>query len=145
MRIQKGVFVLLLIFNFLSLRSYVYADIWDLKFPLLFPTSTPKPTSFFIKKIPPLFFLPTNTPTITPSPTDAPTSTPAPTETPFPTPSIELSPSTTPTAPPITPSPKSSTPSTKEIIMLIVIGILVFGIFFQLWPKIKTWIHEKTK
>jgi len=92
MRIQKGVFVLLLIFNFLSLRSYVYADIWDLKFPLLFPTSTPKPTSFFIKKIPPLFFLPTNTPTITPSPTDAPTSTPAPTETPFPTPSIELSP-----------------------------------------------------
>src|SRR3989339_758451 len=101
--------------------------------------------SQLVRQNQPLFFLPTNTPTITPSPTDAPTSTPAPTETPFPTPSIELSPSTTPTAPPITPSPKSSTPSTKEIIMLIVIGILVFGIFFQLWPKIKTWIHEKTK
>lgn len=126
--------------SFFSSRSYAFDfDIINkIKIPaFLFASPTPTPT-----------------PTTAPSPTTetaAPTATP--TETPFtptltPTGILVTSPQPSPTitstiSPTPTTAPKQL--SQKDIILAGVVGLLILMILFQTWPKIKTFLHEKTK
>ena len=102
--------------------------------PSPIPSPTPTPT-----------VTPTNTPTITPI-TDTPAQI-SPTETT--TPNITNLPSiasASPATQSVTPSPTpTKTTSTKEIVMIGVIGLLFLMIFIQAWPGFRRWLHEKTK
>jgi len=108
---------------------------------------------------------PTNTPT--PTPTQTPTPTPSPTITLTPTPTVTLTATVTITetqettttdlsptlavisavSPTVFPSPTKPimNASIKDIGIGLVIGFLLLLVLAQSWPRIKSWLHDKTK
>lgn len=142
--------------------------LWPWPFPIISiappPTNTPTPTpTTGIKwKVPPLKILPLSTstptpaPTNTPPPTGGPTNTPtqapnAPTETPAPNPTATPKPTEKEEgATPVVATAGESTASEPaeggrtQLFMLIAIGLLGLIVLVQAWPKIKSWLHQKT-
>jgi hypothetical protein len=146
---KRLLYSVVFLFILLLLCQKTYADplIQRINPCILFgtcPTSTPTPSP-----------IPSPTPTPTVTPTNTPTVTPiadtpaqiSPTETT--TPNITNLPSiasASPATQSVTPSPTpTKTTSTKEIVMIGVIGLLFLMIFIQAWPGFRRWLHEKTK
>lgn len=156
------------------MSSYLAFD-WlpkiDFDTVLGFPTNTPTPTPYIdvhlinpaidFEAIPLISGVPTNTPvppTNTPvpsSPTDTPAS-PSPTTNPQVSPTVTSSVSSTPLPTKIpsadTTTSTVSTPSSPQTItvnsnnfLVGAIVVLLFIVLFLSWPKIKFWLHQKTK
>jgi len=105
-------------------------------------------------KIPPLV-LSSPTPTPTDKPIDTPTPTPYP-PTLSPTPFFETEKNASPTAAIVSPTnitpTLSVTPTstqqgglTKDMVVGVIIGFFIIVLLIVSWPKLKTWLHEKTK
>lgn len=156
MKTNKIVSVFILLFVFLAIRHESLAW-WP--FPsvgIKLPTSTPTPTLKFIQidpqiKISGILFFPSATPTLTLTPTLTPTETPpppTPTLTPvIPTPTSDIKPSVAiaTIAPTKSAGQKIAGSATKEIALAVGLIAVTLLLLIQSWPKIKIWLHEKTK